>query len=378
MKFLCVLLSVLALSTAHHDDEVVEVIEEFQQFMKDPMTKLKTMIRENFLSEDGNYFKPEVNVMFTMLEPQFCPVESKDCSPADSWLFGCTCRKGFRALGEDCRRKPCELFRNFRDNGLDSLSGFVRSESYEEMYQIFTDFFVIPLSRALCECPTMVGASINCVKNYDGFLFQMPNMTLPINKADFDKLVTLTNWRAVRTVLHGLVKSRCGEKNRKDCVVELSNMYTKMGTFQDNTMKGENVCLSNIRLISEYEEFGETMASFNLKQSQELFLNKLVDAYLKLQKKAMCETSCAAEMRDNFYSCCTKHSFQALTSGAMRWGYNNLIRNLWSIMSEQRDVPNFNGAIAKYLSVYDLETFCGDETDVYREKNADCDAVEAD
>ena len=374
MKFLCVLLSVLALSTAHHDEQVEKQIKELQQFMKDPMTKLKTMINEILLTEDGSNFKPDIIKKFTMLDTQICPVESKDCSPADNLLFGCTCRQGFRSLGKICRRKPCELFRNFRDNGLDSLKRFVRSESYEEMYQIFTDFFVIPFSRALCECSGIIGASIKCARRYDGNMFQMSG----IDRTEFDNLVNHLDWKTIKKIFLGFVKAGCGEKNGKDCVVELSNMYTGMGTIQENTKKGKNVCLSMLRFAREFEKFEATMGSFDLEKKSPFksFLNKLLDAYLKVEKKAMCQPSCAAEMKDNFYSCCTKHSYEVLTSKAMRKGYRRLLKNLWDLSSEEKP-PNFNKAINKYLSVYNLASFCGDETDVYREKNAQCDAVEA-
>merc|ERR1719187_97108 len=119
------------------------------------------MVKEHFLSEDGTSFKPEITGMLVVAEPQICPVESNDCPPEESWLLGCNCRKQFRALGE-CKKMPCQVFRHLRDNGPDALNRFVNSESYEERFNIVTEYIVNPISRALCECPGMIGASINC------------------------------------------------------------------------------------------------------------------------------------------------------------------------------------------------------------------------
>jgi len=369
MKFLTLFLSCLALSVAHHEEEL---LAQFQDFLDQPVNSMINMVKQHLLSEDGTSFQPVIRGMMVVIEPQICAAESKQtCSPDENWIFGCTCVKGFRALG-DCRTKPCELFRHFKNNGPASLNQFVNAATYEEKYQVLMDYLVTPISRAFCECPGMIGTSINCARKYDGRLFQLTGM----DRTSFDTIVNHVDWKTLKSVLLGFVQAGCGEKDGEDCVTVLANMYSLMGRFVDNTMSGRDVCLSMIRFQEEYQELAETMTSFNMEtETFKSFLNRLVDVYLDMERVATCEPRCAEEIRDSFYSCCTRHSWDILTSKPMKKGYQKLLRNALSLFSEDGSAPKLTTAVNKYMSVYDPATFCADQTDVFKVKNEECDAL---
>lgn len=372
MKVLFLLISCFALSRAQYGELEGDVFEVLEQYMSMGMEFVSSLIKDNLLSDDGTSFNPMVNGILTMVEPQICPVELNQCSSGENWLFGCKCVKGFRALGE-CKAKPCQLFRHYRENGPAALNSFINSESYEERYQIVMQYVIEPISRALCECPGMIGASTNCARNYDGTLFTFTRM----DRTQFDSVVAEIDWKALKAILHGWVKGVCGEKNGKDCVAEISNANTLSGRWLDNTFRGEDSCQSLIRLEEEFTVYMETVSSFNMTtDSVKSVANKFVDVYSKMQRKSLCDPGCAAEVMDSFYSCCVKHSIEVSLSKPMRKNYQKLFRNMWGIFSENK-VPSLNSAVNKYLAVMDFDGFCKDQTNVYGERNEECESLGA-
>jgi hypothetical protein len=183
----------------------------------------------------------------------------------------------------------------------------------------------------------------------------------------------------LRTILLGFVKGGCGEKDGMDCVTEISRMYTVSGTMMDNSFKGEDVCLSILRFKDEFTQYLIAYGTSDPeKMSISTIANRIMEAYVNMQKEALCDAGCAGEMSDSFYSCCTKHLFETVSTKSMKKAYRRLFSNLWTMFSPSGDpAPDFSGAFRKYLSIMDLQSFCGDRTDVYRLKNQQCDAIEA-
>ena len=368
MKFLLFLLSSLLLSRAHHEEEL---IEDTKQIMSDPMSWMVNMIKQDFLDENGD-FKPALRGMMPIIESQFCPGEQSG-DTCQNWLFGCKCVKEFSKLESSCAAKPCKLFRNFKENGPSSFKKIANAESYEEVTRTLTDFMITPVLRALCECPGMIGASINCVRKYDGQVFEMTGM----EKAPFDNLVASIEWRALKSVLLGFIEAGCGEKNGKDCVTEFSDSLAAYGIFMDNGRRGEDVCLSLVRFQDEYNNYLNVLTSFIVgAESMKSFLSRAADAYLEMEKKVLCDPVCADEISSQFYSCCKKHAYQVLTTEQMKNKYNKLLKNLLTLFSDSDKSPRkLVNVINKFLSFTDPETFCGDSTDAYRLKNQECAAL---
>jgi len=205
-----------------------------------------------------------------------------------------------------------------------------------------------------------------------------------LDRSKFDSVVSNVDWDAVKAVFNGFVKAGCGEKGGKDCVTELSNMWTLFGTVMDNTFKGEDVCLSIIRLEEEFGAYLMSIYSFDEEtDTVKSFANRIIDAYVNMEKELMCESSCAGEIADNFYSCCSKHALEVLSSKPMRKAYEKLFKNVWSFMvqsdsdSEGAPVPKLGSGFKKIMSVFDPASLCADQTDVYKVKNEQCDALEA-
>ena len=378
MKLAIFLLSCLALSAA--DDTVsVDSIEDAVVYLEastGAMLDWITNITEtHLLNEQGTDFKPVIRGILGVVEPHFCPVETRKCNPTENWLFGCKCKKEFRSLGGECKKKPCQLFRHYKEKGPESLSSFVNADSYEEKFRIIMEYVINPISCALCECPGMIGASINCVRKYDGTLFEMaPNM----DGQRFYKIVNNLDWKSMKKLLDTFVSAGCGQRNGKDCVAEISNMWIQLGTMLDNTFSGEDSCMSMIRMDDALVNYIHTIASFNENSTLNEIVDSFVDVTVDLEREAMCDADCAGEMNNRFYSCCTKHLMEVASSKSMRKIYLKLFKNIWSkVMKFEGSVPNMNNALKKYLTVYDLDGLCGDATDVYGAKNQMCDALEA-
>lgn len=336
------------------------------------MAKVKA---SKYLSEFGSSFTPEINMMLGMLESQICPKESQECDSRENWLFGCNCRKEFRDLGE-CKNKPCQLFKHFKDNGPASLRKFIDAESLEGSMQSMIDYIVVPVSSALCECPEMIGASARCAKNYNGILFEM----LGLDGSMFNNVVDNLDWKSLKTVLDGLTKAGCGVKNGKDCVLEISKMYSLGGRLIDNTFRGDDGCLSLKRVEKEITEFLTGMDTMDL-EAESITpiahrINRVMGLYMNMEWKATCDPSCAAEISDAFYTCCTKHAMETLATKEMKQAYKKLFKNVWRFFSEASP-PDLSKAFQRYFKIYDIESFCGDQTDAYRVKNEQCEALEA-
>lgn len=366
MKVL-VLLACVSLTAAQFD-----MFNMMEDGMSAGFQWIDSMINEHVLSEDGESFKPAVMAAMGVAQSQICPAESDQCSADESWLLGCNCRKAFRKLGE-CKKKPCELFTRVKENGPSSLNRFVNAQSYEERLQTMVDFLVEPMSRALCECDGMIGAAMTCVRKYDGRLFDL----LGMDRTVFDSIVSGIDWKALKTMLYGFVDAGCGTKNGKDCVAEMSKMYTVWGTVLDNTFNGEDVCLSMIRFEEELQQFMMTMGMIDFENnSVKSAINQWVDAWVELEREVTCDADCADEISESFYSCCTKHALEVASSNKMRKAYKKVFKNVWSLVSESK-VPDISGAMQKYLDIFDLEMFCEGRTDVYKLKNQQCDATNA-
>ena len=371
MKFVVVvvLLSCLALSDAQEPT----VFDIFGMTLNAGLNATKTMAKA-YLTDDGFSFKPEINGMLGMVGSHVCPEESNECSPDENWLFGCNCRKEFQDLGE-CKNKPCQLYKHFRDNGPDSLRQFIDATSFEETVQSMVDYILIPVSNALCECSEIIGAFAKCVRNYDGMVFDM--LDLGEVKGMFDLVVDNLDWKSLKTVLKGVATAGCGVKNGKDCVLEMSKMYTSGAKVVDNSLNGEDVCLSMIRVEKEFTAYLMAMGSMDLEvETLSSFANRLMGLYVNMERKAMCDPSCAAEMSEDFWTCCSKSALEALATGEMKKAYGKLFKNMWTLFGEGAP-PDLTKAIKKYLKIHDIERFCGAQTDVYRVKNEECEALEA-
>ncbi|KAL5257796.1 hypothetical protein ACHWQZ_G012659 [Mnemiopsis leidyi] len=372
MKILLVLLSLLVLSRAHHEEEL---IGEFTKMMRDPMDWIIEMITETFLDENGE-LKRELLGMMPRIESQICPEEAsgQECQSSDNWLFGCKCVKEFGDLERSCSMKPCELFRNLKEKGAISLSKIANAESNHEKTRTLMDV-ITPGIRALCECPDIISASISCVRKYDGQLFEM--QMAGMNKTTFDYVVANIEWRALKSVLSGFIDAVCLENNGKDCVTEFTDSYAAYGTFMDNSERGEDVCFSLVRLQDQYDNYLNTLNSFNIEtESIKSFLDRVADAYLEVERKLLCDRECAGEISQGFYSCCRKHAYELLTTEEMKKKYNKLLKSLLNLLSDSDKSPRkLINVVDKFLEFTDPEAFCGDETDVYREKNQECAAA---
>ena len=372
MRVVVDLLCFLALTAALEPNVTQElsVFENFGVSMIDGMTGMKAMARE-YLSEDRSSFSPDIIMMLGVLEGQICPQESQECNPGVNWLFGCNCRNEFQKLGE-CKSKPCQLFMHFKDNGPASLNRFIDAKSFEEAQQTIVDYIVVPVSNALCDCSEMIGASTRCAKEYDGKVFEM--LGLENYKSMFNNVVDNLDWKSLKTVLGGFVEAGCGVKNEKDCVLELAKFYSTGGKILDNTFKGNDVCLSLVRAEKEVSEFVTAIATMDLEtESLTSIINRVMGIYVDLEREAMC-SDCAPEMGGEFYHCCKKHALEALKTREMKKSYNKLFKNMWSLFAEG-DPPSISKAIKKLHKIYDIEKFCGEDIDVYREKNEECEAL---
>ena len=364
MNVVVVLLSCFALSVA----QKLDLIDDFGLVVKTGMSVVKGMASE-FLSEDGAPFRE----ILVQLEPQICPQETKECNPGENWAFGCNCRKDFQELGE-CKNKPCQLYKHLRDEGPASLNKFIDATSVEETLQSMMDFAVIPVFSALCECSEMIGASANCAKNYDGKAFEV----LGLDGNMFYNVVDNLDWESLKTVLGGFVKASCGVKNGKDCVLELSKMDSSLAKIVDSTLNREDVCLSLIRVKKEFTEFLMAIKTMGPIVDLDIssFANRMMGIYVNIERKGMCDPSCAGEMSAAFYTCCTKHALEVVTTKEMKKAYRKLFENLWSIFSEAVS-PDLSKAVEKFSKILDAESFCGDQTDVYKVKNEQCEAIQA-
>jgi len=374
MKIICLLVSCLVLARAQGKGAGdFDYFDAFEMGMSHAINMWNGMIKEHLLNEDMTGYNDTIVATLAIVEQQICPSDTKKCSPDDSWLLGCNCRDGFKRLGE-CRLKPCELFRYFKDNGPDGLAKFVMAESYTERYAVVFEYFANPISRALCDCPGMVDASVNCVTNYDGRLFSL----LGIDRSVFDHVVDNFDWGALSKIFKGYMKVGCGVKDGKECITELTRMFSVAGTFLDNTFSSKDVCLSIIRIEDAFVSYLHTVASFNMEtESISSIANRFVDAYLGMQREAICEPSCAGEVADAFYSCCAKDAFDVMFSKPLMKAYGKLWESIWPLISESSQRPDFSQAFKKYKSFMDLGTFCGDRTDVYKVREDRCDALEA-
>lgn len=370
MKIVVLLLSCFALSVAQ-DDADFDMFGIVDDTFKTHLNSMVDMIEAHVLTEDGTAFRPAILAMMSLMEPQICPLESNQCDSDENWLFGCSCRSGFRALGE-CKAKPCQLYRHFKENGPAAFTQFLNSNSFEEMYFTVVDYLVYPISKALCDCPGMIDASVSCVRRYDGSLFEI--VELPRTK--FDDVVKEIDWKSLKLVLHGMIEAGCGEKNGKDCLEVFSDTYVLMGTIMDNSFNGKDVCLSLIRAEDEFMRYIAGFGSFEEEGSIKSFVDSLMDAYINMERKFMCDSRCASEMSDTFYSCCTKHAMDVLSSKPMKKGYTKLFKNMWNLFSETK-APKLTNAVKKYFEMMDIDSFCGDQTDVYGVKNAECEALGA-
>ena len=373
MKLILLLLPYIAISMAEEPD----FFDMFEQSIRTTFDWMANITSSDILNEDGTDFHPKITATLALAESQFCPVESTECDPDERWLFGCNCREGFQALGE-CKKKPCLLFRHFKNNGINYLSNFINAESYEEIYGILFKDLMNPIFRSLCECSGMIGATVNCVKNYDGSLFEM----VPMDRSGCEKTVDRLDWKTIKGVLNGWIEAGCGYKNGKDCVTELSKVHTLSGTMLDNTFNRKDVCLSMIRFK---EEFIDYFMSYEALDSQsESFdsigkgFNLITEAFVKMERVALCEPSCAAEVSDAFYSCCAKDAFEGWSSKSMQKKYKKLFENVWPLIFDaENEAPDLSQAMRKYFSIFDIESFCGDKTDVYKVKNEQCETNEA-
>ena len=379
MKIICVLVSCFALATAQYEDAGDFEIDYFQAFergMSQAISYWNGLIKESMLNDDMTAFNSSIIGMLAMVEPHICPAQQTGkCKPDENWMLGCNCRNGFKRLGE-CRAKPCQLFTHFKNKGAEGLAKFVKAESYTERYSVVFEYFANPISRALCECPGLLDASINCVTNYDGQLFTL----LGGDRTGFDHVVKNFNWRSLKTIFKSYMDVGCAQKDGKDCITELAKMYSIAGTFLDNTFSSRDTCLSMIRFEDEFVTYLQTVASFNMTtESISSIANRFIDAYLELQQEAICEPSCAGEVADAFYSCCAKDAFEAMASKPVAKAYGKLWASIWPLIAEnsERKRPNFSEAFKKYTAFLDLNSFCGARTDVYKVRNDRCDALEA-
>jgi len=318
---------------------------------------LKSAIRESVLSEDGLSLQEEVNLR--VLEAL--------CDPEETVLVGESCRKEFSKL-EDCAATPCKILDWVKNQAPEFLSKFVETNTYEEIYSIVFGEGIVPLWRMLCECRGVVAASINCVRNYDGILFEVSDGA---NRTEFDRVVSKLDWEALKTVVLGVLKSGCREVDGADCLVEMTGLQAAIGRVLDRTFRGEEGCLSLRRAEEDILRVFLSLVHETVAENVKAY----IEACVELWDTLMCDEGCAGEMQDTFYSsCCIKRAAELINSTKMRTSFTRLFRSVWSILYEG-SLPT--GVVDQYLSMFEPATFCADKTQVYRDFNEHCEAIGA-
>jgi len=348
-----------------------EVLNSFME-QSDVFLELFRDIARDVLSEDGSIdFQPHIKSRLDMVESQVCPDEGNQCEPWKNWLLGCSCKAEFDALEGSCSNNLCQMVRGIKEDGPKALSDFISASSYEEIYAIVMDQ-VEKVWRILCKCRRVVDASIGCVRNYDGKVFDITG----IDRSEFDNIVTHLDWDTIREILHGYLDAICGEENGEDCLTVFKSWQTLGGVFFDNTVSGIDSCLSLLRVEEEVEEYLVSQA-FEEGMDFKFFYDRMVDAYMKMEYKIICGAGCVKEMQEALYSsCCVKRAGEMLSSESMKEKYLKLFKNIWPFFGTG-EAPDLKDAIDRFFSMYRPASFCGDKTDVYKRKVEECDAMKA-
>ena len=104
------------------------------------------------------------------------------------------------------------------------------------------------------------------------------------------------------------------------------------------------------------------------------YVNRLMTAYVNMERAVICDEDCAGYLAENFYGCCAKHAMDTFSSDRMQRKVMKVLKNVYKIVSAGEKMPNISKAVNKYYSIYDFEKFCPDIT-LYKDINDMCDAV---
>ena len=102
-------------------------------------------------------------------------------------------------------------------------------------------------------------------------------------------------------------------------------------------------------------------------------MDNFVDAYLDMEKAAMCDRECAEEVAQGFYSCCAKSAMETVSKKSNQKALIKAVKSIMPLISEDQKMPN----IKKLMKVMNPEKFCGKKIDVYKRMNDECEAQEA-
>ena len=217
------------------------------------------------------------------------------------------------------------------------------------------------LWRIFCKCRGAVDTTISFVKNYDGFAFTF----FGTDRSSFDKMVNSLDWEAVQGVAEGYLNAICGVENEEDCLPVFNKWQTNQAAFFDNTFSGSDSCVSLLRAENEIGSYMESQI-YKTGSTAMSHLNDMVDAYMKMEDKIICDAGCAPEMQKRFYSsCCIKTAGEGLSSEGMKKLYVKLLKSLY--FSDEEEPPELKGAVDRFMAMFRPATFCGDKTDVYKE-----------
>jgi hypothetical protein len=240
------LLLCLAFAAAVKGTDVLNIYVEHRELIWE---RLRVMARE-VMTDDGTDFLPQVKTILFLAESQVCPEEESEeddqCNPGSNWLLGCSCEAEFSALEGSCSNAPCQMVRYIKDNGRLALRNFLSASTNKETYTVVVDQ-IVRAFRFICECRGIIDATIGCARKYDGRVFELSGM----DRTTFDKVVNHLDWETIRGIIDGYFDATCGEKNGEDCLSVFNSLDIARGVFLDNTLTGEDTCLSYARAEKE-------------------------------------------------------------------------------------------------------------------------------
>ena len=102
-------------------------------------------------------------------------------------------------------------------------------------------------------------------------------------------------------------------------------------------------------------------------------VDNVIDAFLDMEKVALCDVDCADKIAEEFYSCCAKTAMEVSRQKSVKKALVKVVKSVWPLISEDQKIPNTN----KLMNYLNLEKFCGKKIDAYKRINDKCDALEA-
>lgn len=320
----------------------------------------------------GDELAPAVNSFLATAESQVCDVkEDESCDPATNWIMGCSCTESFGALNGSCANTPCTIVRHVQESGAQILRELVAADNYQNLFRVILEQVEL-VWRGLCECRSVVDATLSCAPHYDGLLLDVMGMDFRDN---FDSIAEHMDWKSLSNIVYGYLHAICGQENGEDCLEVFKEWQIHGGVFFDNSFNGDKGCMSMARFE---KEFGSYMAvEAGDKSNSNEYFSKVVESYMVMEESGICAPDCVEEMQKQYYgSCCIKRAGERLSSPFMKQNYVKLLSSVWGNFFEGQtaDVPTIKAAIDRFFSMYRPEEFCGDTAHVFNKMNRQCDA----